>query len=44
MKEDKKQSAVARVEKRKRKEHRDWLKIENERKAKLIEKRDEMRK
>ena len=34
---------IARQEKRKRKEHRDWLKIENERKVKLIEKREEMR-
>ena len=42
--ERKEQDVVARQEKRKRKEHRDWLKIENERKAKLIAKREEMRK
>ena len=41
--ERREQDVIARQEKRKRKEHRDWLKIENERKAKLIEKRDEMR-
>ena len=39
-----KKNTVARAEKRKRKEHKEWLKIERERKDKLIAKRDELRK